>query len=70
MRAEGLGGWILATASFVAFGDCLAALEADGLSIFFNVGQEADDCKAIDRLSAGQRCTATLHLLAKLQEGP
>ena len=53
-----------------AFGDYLAAFEGDDLSISFNVGQNADDYRAIDQLSAGQRCTAVFPLLLKLQEGP
>ena len=44
--------------SSVAFGDYLAAFEGDDLSIFFNVGQGDEDYRAIDQLSAGQRCTA------------
>ena len=56
--------------SSVAFGDYLAAFEGDDLSIFFNVGQGDEDYRAIDQLSAGQRCTAVFPLLLKLQEGP
>lgn len=56
--------------SSVAFGDYLAAFEGDDLSIFFNVGQGDEDYRAIDQLSAGQRCTAIFPLLLKLQEGP
>ena len=56
--------------SSVAFGDYLAAYEGDDLSIFFNVGQGGEDYRAIDQLSAGQRCTAIFPLLLKLQEGP
>lgn len=56
--------------SSVAFGDYLAAYEGDDLSIFFNVGQSGEDYRAIDQLSAGQRCTAIFPLLLKLQEGP
>ena len=56
--------------SSVAFGDYLAAFEGDDLSISFNVGQAKEDYRAIDQLSAGQRCTAIFPLLLKLQEGP
>ena len=56
--------------SSVAFGDYLAAFEGDDLRIFFNVGQSDEDYRAIDQLSAGQRCTAIFPLLLKLQEGP
>ena len=56
--------------SSVAFGDYLAAFEGDDLSIFFNVGQGDEDYRAIDQLSAGQRCTAIFPLLLKLQKGP
>ena len=56
--------------SSVAFGDYLAAYEGDDLSISFDVGQGGEDYRAIDQLSAGQRCTAIFPLLLKLQEGP
>ena len=56
--------------SSVAFGDYLAAFEGDDLSIFFDVGQSDEDYRAIDQLSAGQRCTAVFPLLLKLQKGP
>ena len=56
--------------SSVAFSDYLAAYEGDDLSIFFNVGQAGEEYRAIDQLSAGQRCTAVFPLLLKLQEGP
>ena len=56
--------------SSIAFGDYLAAFEGDDLSISFNVGQGDEDYRAIDQLSAGQRCTAIFPLLLKLQEGP
>ena len=56
--------------SSVAFGDYLAAFEGDDLRIFFNVGQGDEGYRAIDQLSAGQRCTAIFPLLLKLQEGP
>ena len=56
--------------SSATFGDYLAAYESDDLSIFFNVRQGGDDYRAIDQLSAGQRCTAIFPLLLKLQEGP
>ena len=44
--------------SSVTFGDYLAAYEGDDLSISFNVGQDREDYRPIDQLSAGQRCTA------------
>lgn len=53
-----------------AFSDYLVAYESDDLSISFNVGQDSEDYRAIDQLSAGQRCTAIFPLLLKLQEGP
>ena len=56
--------------SSVGFGAYLAAYEGDDLSIFFNVGQDGEDYRAIDQLSAGQRCTAIFPLLLRLQEGP
>ncbi len=56
--------------SSLAFGDYLGAFEGDDLSISFNVGQGGEDYRAIDQLSAGQRCTAVFPLLLKLQEGP
>ena len=56
--------------SSVAFSDYLAAFEGDDLNISFNVGQGDEDYRAIDQLSAGQRCTAIFPLLLKLQEGP
>ena len=56
--------------SSMAFSDYLAAFEGDDLKIFFNVGQDHEDYRAIDQLSAGQRCTAVFPLLLKLQEGP
>lgn len=56
--------------SSVTFSDYLAAYEGDDLSIFFNVGQDSEDYRPIDQLSAGQRCTAMFPLLLKLQEGP
>ncbi len=56
--------------SSIAFSDYLAAFESDDLGIFFNVGQEEEDYRAIDQLSAGQRCTAIFPLLLKLQKGP
>ena len=56
--------------SSIAFGDYLAAYEGDDLNIFFNVGQGGEDYRAIDQLSAGQRCTAIFPLLLKLQKGP
>ena len=56
--------------SSVAFGDYLAAFEGDDLKISFNVAQDDEDYRAIDQLSAGQRCTAVFPLLLKLQKGP
>ncbi|MCY3872702.1 MAG: hypothetical protein OXF88_00235 [Rhodobacteraceae bacterium] len=44
--------------------------EGDDLSIFFDVGLDDEDHRAIDQLSAGQRCTAIFPLLLKLQEAP
>ena len=56
--------------SSMAFSDFLAAYEGDDLQIFFNVGHDTEDYRAIDQLSAGQRCTAVFPLLLKLQRGP
>ncbi len=56
--------------SSVTFGGYLSAFEGDDLRIFFNAGQGGEDYRAIDQLSAGQRCTAIFPLLLKLQEGP
>ena len=56
--------------SSIAFGDYLAAFEGDDLKISFDVGQDDEDYRPIDQLSAGQRCTAVFPLLLKLQEGP
>ncbi len=56
--------------SSVAFSDYLAIFEGDDLTISFDVGQGDEDYRAIDHLSAGQRCTAIFPLLLKLQEGP
>ena len=56
--------------SSVAFGDHLAAFEGDDLKISFDVGQDDEDYRPIDQLSAGQRCAAAFPLLLKLQEGP
>ena len=68
-RRDLVDGFALLLSS-VAFGDYLAAFEGDDLSIFFNVGQGDEDYRAIDQLSAGQRCTAIFPLLLKLQKGP
>lgn len=68
-RADLVKGFPLLLSS-VAFSDYLAAFEGDDLNIYFNVGQTQDDYRAIDQLSAGQRCTAVFPLLLKLQEGP
>ena len=56
--------------SSMTFGDYLAAFEKDDLHIYFDVSKDREDYRAIDQLSAGQRCTAVFPLLLKLQEGP
>lgn len=68
-RADLVEGFPLLLSS-MAFSDYLAAFEADDLNIYFNVGQDRDDYRPIDQLSAGQRCTAVFPLLLKLQAGP
>jgi len=67
-RGDLVEGFPLLLSSFAL--EYLAAFEGDDLSIFFNVGQGGEDYRAIDQLSAGQRCTAIFPLLLKLQEGP
>ena len=68
-KADLVGGFPLLLSS-LTFSDYLAAFEGDDLQIFFNVGHGSEDYRAIDQLSAGQRCTAVFPLLLKLQKGP
>ena len=68
-RADLVEGFPLLLSS-MTFSDYLAAFEGDDLQIYFNVGHNSEDYRAIDQLSAGQRCTAVFPLLLKLQEGP
>ena len=52
------------------FTNYLCAYEQDDLRIGFAAGKSGESYTPIDRLSAGQRCTAVFPILLKLREGP
>ncbi|MDE3259830.1 MAG: AAA family ATPase [Gemmatimonadota bacterium] len=56
--------------SSLEFWGYLGAFEEDDLRIGLKVNGGEEEYRAIDQLSAGQRCTAVFPLLLKLQEGP
>jgi predicted ATP-dependent endonuclease of OLD family len=55
---------------YAEFGYFLSIFENDDLDIGLAVGKTGEEYSKIDKLSAGQRCTAIFPLLLKLREGP